>query len=133
MLTKRLVQPFGSALCLLAVLLFSFTARGQPAKAKGRDIVGTVVDVDTQPVANATVTVAGGGPSATTGPDGGFKLAGVATSNVALEVTADGFTAKLIPVLNATTALQLQVVLVKPAPVVAPPLETRMVGGVVSD
>src|SRR5215510_16459641 len=133
MRTRRFAHPFGSALCLLALLLFAFPARAQPAKGKGRDIVGTVVDVDARPVANATVTVSGGGPSATTAADGGFKLTGVATSNLALEVTAEGFTAKLLPVLDATTLLQLQVVLVRPAPVVPPPVETRVVGGVVSD
>ena len=89
--------------------------------------------MDTKPVANATVTVSGGGASATSAADGTFKLAGVATSNVALEVTAEGFTAKLIPVLDATTMLQLQVVLIRPAPVAPLPAETRMVGGVVSD
>ncbi|HEX7836941.1 MAG TPA: SusC/RagA family TonB-linked outer membrane protein [Kofleriaceae bacterium] len=117
----------------MLALLFSFTARGQPAKAKGRDIVGTVVDVDARPVANATLTVSGGGPSVTTAPDGSFKLTGVAATNVAIEVTAEGFTAKLVPVLDASTLMQLQVVLVKPAPVVPPSVETRMVGGVVSD
>ncbi|HEY0476651.1 MAG TPA: SusC/RagA family TonB-linked outer membrane protein [Kofleriaceae bacterium] len=134
MLAKRFSHIFGSALCLLALLLFSVTAYAQPAKGKGRDIVGTIVDVDSKPVANATVTVSGGGPSATTGPDGSFKLTGVATANVSLEVNADGFPAKLVPVLDAASQLQLQVVLVKPAPPpVAPPIETRMVGGVVSD
>src|SRR5262249_13461505 len=108
-------------------------ARAQPGRpGKGREIVGSVVDVDGNAVANATVTV-DGGPSATTAADGSFKLTGVATTNVAISVTADGFTAKQVPVLGATTALQLQVVLVKPAPAAPPPIETRMVGGVVSD
>jgi len=55
----------------------------------------------------------------------------VATGNVILEVTADGFTSKQVPVLGATTALQLSVVIVKTAP--PPPPATRMIGGVVSD
>ncbi|HSS03038.1 MAG TPA: carboxypeptidase regulatory-like domain-containing protein, partial [Kofleriaceae bacterium] len=101
--------------------------------AKGRSVSGTVLDIDAKPVAHATVTVAGGGPSTTTGDDGSFKLAGVATTNVVLEVTADGFTAKQVPVLGAATALQLSVVIVKPAPAAPPPSETRMVGGIVLD
>ncbi len=135
MLTKRLAHPFGSALCLLALLLFSFTALAQPAKGKGkgREIVGTVVDGDAKPVPNATVTVSGGGPSTTTAADGTFKLTGVATTNVAIEISADGFNGQQVPVLGAATALQLQITVTKPAPVIPPPVETRMVGGVVSD
>jgi TonB-dependent starch-binding outer membrane protein SusC len=129
MLRKWFVHPLGSAMCLLALMLVSMTAHAQPAK--GRNIAGTVLDVDAKPIANATVTVTGGGPTATTAEDGSFKLAGVATTNVVLEVTADGFTAKQIPVLGAATALQLSVVIVKVAPP-APPA-TRMIGGVVSD
>jgi TonB-dependent SusC/RagA subfamily outer membrane receptor len=132
MLTKRFVHPLGSILCLLALLLISSTAYSQP-KGKTREIAGTVVGVDSQPVANATVAVSGGGPSATTAADGSFKLTGVATANLTVEVTADGFTARQIPVLGAATALSLQVVIAKPAPVLPPPVETRMVGGVVSD
>ncbi|HEX3764655.1 MAG TPA: carboxypeptidase regulatory-like domain-containing protein [Kofleriaceae bacterium] len=107
-------------------------ARGAPA-AKGRDITGTVVDVDGSPVANATVAIAGGGPTTTTGADGSFKLPGVAATNVMVEITADGFTAKQVPVLGAATALELQVVIVRPAPAEPAPAETRLVGGVVSD
>jgi TonB-dependent SusC/RagA subfamily outer membrane receptor len=116
-------------MCVIALLVSSLTAHAQPAKK--RDISGTVLDVDGQPVANATVTVTGGGPTATTAADGSFKLAGVAAANVSLEVTAEGFTAKQIPVLGAPTPLQLSVVIVRPPP--APPPETRMIGGVVSD
>ncbi|HEX8106072.1 MAG TPA: SusC/RagA family TonB-linked outer membrane protein [Kofleriaceae bacterium] len=116
------------------MLLFSFAARAQPAKpGKGRDIAGSVLDVDGNPVAGATVTVSDGGPSATTAADGSFKLTGVATTNVAIAITADGFTAKQVPVLGAATALELQVVLVRPTPAAPPPVETRMIGGVVSD
>jgi TonB-linked SusC/RagA family outer membrane protein len=133
-ITKRLAQLFGPALCLTALLLFSFAARAQPAKpGKGRDIAGSVLDVDGNPIANATVTVGNGGPSATTAADGSFTLTGVATTSVAVAVTADGFTAKQVPVLGAATALQLQVVLVKPTPAAPPAVETRMVGGVISD
>jgi TonB-linked SusC/RagA family outer membrane protein len=116
------------------LLLLPVLARAQNARpGKGRDIAGVVVDIDANPVANATVTVTGGGPSSTTGADGSFKLAGVATTNVMIEITAAGFTAKQVPVLGAATALQLQVVIVKP-PTAAPPAEqTRMVGGVVTD
>jgi TonB-linked SusC/RagA family outer membrane protein len=116
------------------LLLFSFAAHAQPGRAgKGREIAGSVLDVDGNPIAGATVTVGDGGPSATTNADGSFKLTGVATGSVAIAVTADGFTAKQVPVLGATTALQLQVVLVRPAPAAPPPVETRMIGGVVSD
>lgn len=116
-------------MCVLALLLSSMAAHAQ--NARKRDISGTVLDVDGKPVANATVTVTGGGPTATTADDGSFKLTGVATTNLSLEVTADSFTAKQIPVLGATTPLQLSVVIVKPA--APPPPETRMIGGVVSD
>jgi TonB-linked SusC/RagA family outer membrane protein len=116
---------------LLALLLISSTAFAQ--RGKTREISGTVVDVDTKPVANATVAVSGGGPSATTGADGSFKLTGVAITNLTIEVTADGFTARQIPVLGANSALSLQLVIAKPAPVAPAPVETRMVGGVVSD
>jgi TonB-linked SusC/RagA family outer membrane protein len=107
-------------------------AKGAPA-AKARDITGTVVDVDGRPVASATVAIAGGGPTTTTAADGSFQLTGVATTNVMVEISADGFTAKQVPVLGAATPLQLQVVIVKPAPAAPPAAETRMVGGVVSD
>jgi TonB-dependent starch-binding outer membrane protein SusC len=132
---KRIADKLGPALCLVALLLFSLTANAQPArgKGKGRDVVGTIVDADTKPVANATVAVSGGGPTATTAADGSFKLTGVAASKVVLEVTAEGFTAKQIPITDSTTALQLQVVIAKPVVVVPPPVATRMVGGVVSD
>jgi TonB-dependent starch-binding outer membrane protein SusC len=130
---RRFAHPLGAAVCALALLLFPFIAAAQNAKAKGRDIAGTVVDVDSHPVANATVTVAGGGPSATTGADGSFKLTGVATANLMIDVTADGFTSKQVPVLGAATALQLQIVVVKPVAAAPPPVETRMIGGVVSD
>jgi TonB-linked SusC/RagA family outer membrane protein len=133
---KRLAHAFGPALSLLAFFLFSFTAFAQPTKGKGRDISGVVTDADSNPVANASVTVGGGGPSATTGADGAFRLPGVATSNVTIEVTADGFSAKVVPVLGAATALQMQVVLVKPqaaAPAPQAPSVTRSIGGVVTD
>jgi TonB-linked SusC/RagA family outer membrane protein len=132
MLTKRFIRRLGSAVCLLAILLISSIAYSQP-RGKTREIAGTVVDVDSKPVAGATVAVSGGGPSATTGADGTFKLSGVATANLTIEVTADGFTARQIPVLGANTALSLQLVIAKPAPALPPPVETRMVGGVVSD
>jgi TonB-dependent starch-binding outer membrane protein SusC len=137
--TRWFAHPLGAAMCVLALLLCPLLghadaqpARGAPA-AKGRDVTGTVVDVDGNPVANATVAVTGGGPMATTAADGSFKLTGVATANVMIEITADGFTAKQVPVLGAATPLQLQVVIVRPAPTAPPPVETRMVGGVVSD
>lgn len=134
MLSKRFAHPLGPVMCVLALLLCSMTAYAQ--NARGRNITGAVLDADARPVASATVTVAGGGPSATTGADGSFKLAGVATTNVVLEITADGFTAKQIPVLGANTALQMSITMVKPVAAAPPPppvTETRMVGGVVTD
>src|SRR6185503_20209339 len=131
MLNKRFAHPLGPAMCALALMLLALPALAQ--NAKGRTITGAVLDVDAKPVAGATVTVAGGGPSATTGEDGSFKLAGVATTNVVLDVSAAGFTGKQVPVLGAATPLQVSVVIVKPAPVAAPAAETRMIGGVVTD
>jgi TonB-dependent SusC/RagA subfamily outer membrane receptor len=110
-------------------VLLSITAHAQ--NIKGRNITGTVLDIDAKPVASATVAVTGGGPTATTADDGSFKLTGVTTANATLEVSADGFTAKQVPVLGAATPLQLSVVIVRPAAPAA--VETRMVGGVVTD
>jgi TonB-dependent starch-binding outer membrane protein SusC len=113
------------------VLLMSFGSAIAQPKPKGREVSGTVVDADQRPVANATVTVADGGPSATTGADGAFKLTGVATGNVIVEIKADGFTTRTIPLLAAATALSLQVVVVRPqAPAAA---ATRTIAGVVTD
>src|SRR5262245_9397844 len=133
MLNKRFAHPLGPAMCALALMLLALPAHAQ--NAKGRNITGTVLDVDAKPVAHATVAVSGGGPTATTTDDGSFKLAGVATTNVVLEVTADGYTAKQVPVLGAATPLQVSVVIVKAAASASAPApaETRMVGGVVSD
>jgi TonB-linked SusC/RagA family outer membrane protein len=113
----------------MLLMLFATSAHAQPAK--GRTLTGAVLDVDGTPVAGATVAVSGGGPSATTGADGTFTLAAVATTNVMIEITADGFAPKQIPVLGAATALQLSIVVARPAPPAAP--QTRMIGGVVSD
>src|SRR5678815_467386 len=96
---RRFVRPLGPALCVLALMLFPVIARAQNTKppSKGRDISGIVLDVDAKPVGNATVAVTGGGPTATTAPDGSFKLSGAATANLILEITADGFTARQVP------------------------------------
>jgi TonB-dependent starch-binding outer membrane protein SusC len=113
------------------ILLFSFGSVLAQPKPKGREVAGVVVDADQKPVANATVTVADGGPSATTGADGAFKLTGVTTSNVIVEIKAEGFSARTIPLLAAPTALSLQVVLVRPqAPAAA---ATRTIAGVITD
>jgi TonB-dependent starch-binding outer membrane protein SusC len=131
MLRRRFAYLWGPALCVLALLLSSTLAHAQ--NARKRDISGTLADVDGKPIAGATVTAAGGGPTTTTAADGSFKLA-VATTNVTLEVTADGFTARQVQLIGAATALQLQLTLVKPAPPAPPPVvETRMIGGVVTD
>ena len=116
-----------TVLCLLA--LFAGSAGAQ--KAKGRQITGTIVDVEGNPVANATVTVSGGTQSATTAEDGSFTLAGVATTNLTLDVAAEGFDARQVNVIGAKTPLQMQLVLVRPAPPPTP--ETRVIGGIVND
>jgi TonB-linked SusC/RagA family outer membrane protein len=128
MLRRRFGHPLGSAMCVLALLLCSTAVRAQ--NAKKREVSGTVLDVDGQPVANASVTVTGGGPTTTTAADGTFKLT-VAPTNLTIEVSADGLTSRQVQLIAAPTPLQLSLVLVKPAP--PPPVETRMVGGVVSD
>src|ERR1044071_439176 len=109
---QRLAYPLTSAVCALALMLLANIAHAQ--NAKGRTITGTVLDVDSKPVAHATVTVSGGGPSTTTADDGSFKLAGVATANLVLEIPAEGFTPRHVPVLGAAAPLLLNVSLVKP-------------------
>ncbi|HEU0036838.1 MAG TPA: SusC/RagA family TonB-linked outer membrane protein [Kofleriaceae bacterium] len=101
----------------------------QPAPAKGREITGTVLDVDGKPIANATITVPNG-PTATTAADGTFKVT-VPLTNLTVDVAAEGYAARQVTVLGAATALALQVVLVKPA--APPPPETRVIAGVVLD
>ncbi len=115
----------GLALCLFTLVMWSSSAFAQ--KAKTREVTGVVVDVDAKPIANATVSIANG-PTATTGADGAFKLAAPVTDAI-IEITADGFTAKQVPILAATTALQMQLTLVRPAP---PPTATRVITGVVT-
>ena len=128
MFRRRFAHPLGPAMCVLALLLSSMTAHAQ--NAKKRDISGIITDVDGKPIAGATVAIAGGGPSTTTGADGSFKLA-VPTTNLVAEVTADGFTARQVPLIGAITPLELQLVLVRPAPPPPPaPVETRIIGAV---
>jgi len=128
MVRKWFAHPLGPAMCVLALVLSSMAAHAQ--NAKKRDISGTVLDIDGKPVANASVTVTGGGPTTTTAADGSFKLA-VAPTNLVIEVSADGLTPRQVQLIGAATPLQLSLVLARPAP--APVVETRMVGGVVSD
>lgn len=125
-------RPRGWAIASWIVLLLVSAGTAfaqQPAPT--REISGTVVDADGKPVANATVAVSGGGPTATTAEDGTFKLPKVAAANVTIDVTAEGFTARQLAVLGARTALQLQVTIARPPPAVPPP--TRTIGGVVQD
>jgi TonB-dependent starch-binding outer membrane protein SusC len=140
MLMKRFTHPWGRAACVCALLLLSVTAHAQNARppaaparpapaAKGREVTGVISDIDGKPVANATVAVSGGGPTTTTGADGAFKLT-VATTNVMVDVSADGFTSHQLQLFGAATPLQLQLTLVK---VAVPVTETRVVGGIVSD
>ncbi|HET9992521.1 MAG TPA: carboxypeptidase regulatory-like domain-containing protein, partial [Kofleriaceae bacterium] len=96
-------------------------------KPKTREVTGVVLDVDAKPIANATVSIANG-PTATTGADGAFKLA-APVSEAIIEISADGFTAKQVPILAATTALQMQLTLVKPAP---PATTSRVITGIVT-
>lgn len=125
---RRAVGPW---IVLLIMMLGASTVFAQQPAAT-REINGVVLDVDGQPVANATVTVAGAaGVAATTGADGTFKLAKAPVTNVTIDVAAQGFAARQIAVLGARTPLQLQVVVVRPA-APAPPA-TRSIGGVVTD
>ncbi|HEY5951270.1 MAG TPA: carboxypeptidase regulatory-like domain-containing protein, partial [Kofleriaceae bacterium] len=121
---------FAWPIAVIFMLVSLGSAIAQP-KPKGREVTGTIVDADQKPVAGATVSVSDGGPSATTGADGVFKLTGVATGNVVVEIKAEGFNARTIPLLAAATAVSLQVVLVKPQPPAATPMRT--VAGVVTD
>lgn len=123
------VSAWTMVVCAL-LLVFTTSAFAQ-AKPKGREVSGAVFDADQKPVAGATVTVGDGGPSATTAADGTFKLTGVTTANSVVEIKADGFTTRTIPLLGATTALSLQVGLVKPQ--AAPTAPPRTIAGVVSD
>lgn len=113
---------------MVLLLLCANTVFAQPAAT--RDISGTIVDLEGKPVANATVAIAGGA-SATTAADGTFTLAKAPATNLTVDVTAEGFTARQITVLAARTPLQLQLVLARPAPPAPPP--TRTIGGVVTD
>jgi TonB-dependent starch-binding outer membrane protein SusC len=126
----------GLLVCLLVIgSILSSTVPAWAQAARGREVTGTILDVDGSPVAGATVSVAGGPAAltATTGPDGAFRLAGVPTTNVVLDVTAEGFEPRQVTIIGARTALQLQLVLVRPAPPAPPPDETRIVSGVVLD
>ena len=134
---KRFAHPLGQAMCVFGLLLPSVTAVAQNARpaaprapaAKGREVTGVITDIEGKPVANATVAVSGGGPTTTTGADGAFKLT-VPTTNVMVDVSADGYSPHQLQLFGAATPLQLQLQLVKVAP---PVTETRMVGGIVSD
>ena len=127
---KRLAYPLGWVLVSLFALSFAATSAYAQRPGPTRDVAGTVADVDGQPVANATVAVTGGTATTTTAADGTFKLK-VPQTNLTLDVTAEGFTARQVTLLAAKTALSLQLTLVKPA---APaPAATRTVGGVVLD
>lgn len=113
---------------LVCVLALVCTTAAWAQKPKGRDVTGSVVDLDGKPVSGATVAIAGGA-TATTAADGTFKLAGVATGAVTIDVTGAGFEARQVAVAAGKTALQLQVVLVRPPPPEPPPVRT--VSGVV--
>lgn len=114
---------------LIALALLTSLGLAQPAAGK-REVSGSVVDVDGKPVANAAVTVEGGGSTTTTGADGTFKLS-VPTTNVTINVTANGFTERKVAVIGAKTALSMQLVLAPP-PTPAP-TPTRTIGGIVHD
>jgi TonB-dependent SusC/RagA subfamily outer membrane receptor len=116
---------------LIGFTLLWVTAASAQPQPKGRTITGTVIDVDGKPVAGATVAIAGGGASVTSGADGTFSLPNVATTNLTLEVNATGFDKRDVAVIGAKTALQLQVVLVRPPP--PTPEATRQIAGVVND
>src|SRR5687768_10816921 len=95
---KRLAYPFGWVLVSLFALSFAATSAYAQRPGPTRDVSGTVSDVDGQPVANATVAVTGGTATTTTGADGAFKLK-VPQTNLTLDVTAEGFTARQVTLL----------------------------------
>jgi TonB-linked SusC/RagA family outer membrane protein len=113
---------------LVCVLALVCTTAAWAQKPKGREVTGVVVDVEGAPVAGATVSIAGGA-TATTAADGTFKLSGVDVAAVSVDVAAEGFDARKVAVAAGKTALQLQVVLVRPPPPEPPP--TRTITGVV--
>lgn len=127
---RRSRGSFGWAVVLALVMVVAAGSAFAQPKPKGRTLSGTVLDADQKPIANATVRVADGGPSATTGPDGAFELVGVATDNIVVEIAAEGFTTRTIPVLAATAPIALHVVLV---PQASPAPATRILAGVVTD
>ncbi len=122
----------GHLLLIAVSLIFLLSSTAFAQKQKGREITGTVVDVVARPIEGATVSVAGG-PSTHTSSDGTFKLAGVPLGNVMIEIRADGFTTRQVPVLAGTGPSQLQMVLVRPGAAGAPAAATRTVAGVVMD
>lgn len=115
---------------LIALALLTSLGLAQPAAGK-REVSGTVVDVDGKPIANAAVAVEGG-TSTTTGADGAFKQS-VPTTNLTINVTANGFTERKVMVIGAKTALSMQLVLAPPATAPPAPTPTRTIGGVVQD
>lgn len=123
----------GRLVCLVAVTLIAGTAVAQPAATETRDISGTVVDIDAAPIADAKVTVACGEAAAITAADGSFQLTAVPITDAVIEVVADEFFAKRVAIPDSTTALQLQLMLVRTVPVVDPPARVRAIGGVVRD
>lgn len=110
--------------CLLALAASPDAARAQSAVGPGRNLLGLVVDIDSVAVANATVMVSSG-LITTTDHDGSFRLIGVATTDVLVEVIAGGFATARIPVLADTETRELLVVLVRQPLAPLPPPEAR--------
>jgi len=93
MFRKRFAHPLGAAagaLALLFVLMATLvTAHAQPAKRPGRHGHSASMSIPSRwpmPLSPSRVEARRRPPPT----DGSFKLAGVATGNVILEVTADG-------------------------------------------
>lgn len=107
---------------VLGLILGPLCANAWAQPADDRDLTGVVLDATGAPVAGVTVEVAGG-VTATTAADGTFVLDDVAVTDLTLNLAAAGFEPRVVPVPAGVTALQLQILLVRPP--------TRTVSGVV--
>jgi TonB-dependent SusC/RagA subfamily outer membrane receptor len=123
--TERKVTIIGAktALSLQVALVRPPPATGPPTRTVG----GIVLDANKAPVAGATVKVTGTALSATTGADGTFSIADVATSDVTLDVEVTGQPPAQIAVPAAKSAVVVTVGAAgagEPAPPAPPPPRT---------
>ncbi len=102
------------------------------ASAHARGVTGSVNDVEGNPISGAAITIVAepmpATPTATAAETGEFSLPKVASTDVTLRVSAQGYKSTDVVLKGARTAAVLKVVLVKEAP---PP--TRTLTGLVRD